>query len=95
VEVVNLRLTAYGVVTKPPLARYRSSSRTLADALLEERPVYFDGRFAPCPVYERERLPEGARFDGAAVVEEFGSTTVVFPAWHARVDEFGNLRLER
>jgi hypothetical protein len=29
------------------------------------------------------------------VVEEFGSTTVVFPGWGARVDEFGNLRLER
>jgi N-methylhydantoinase A len=95
VELVNARLTAYGVVTKPPLARYRSSSRQLADARLEERPVYVDGRFAPCPVYERERLPEDARFDGPAVVEEFGSTTVVFPGWRARVDEFGNLCLER
>ena len=92
-EVVNARLTAFGVVTKPPLARYRSASRQLADARVAERPVYFDGRFAPCPVYERERLPEDARFGGPAVVEEFGATTVVFPGWEAHVDEFGNLRL--
>jgi N-methylhydantoinase A len=95
VELVNARLTALGVVTKPPLARYRSPTRELPDALGEERPVYFDGGFATCPVYERERLPEDARFDGPAVVEEFGSTTVVFPGWRAQVDEFGNLRLER
>jgi len=95
VELVNARLTAFGVVTKPPLARYRSPSRELADALGEKRPVYFDGGFATCPVYERERLPEDTRFDGPAVVEEFGSTTVVFPGWRAQVDEFGNLRLER
>jgi N-methylhydantoinase A len=95
VEVVNARLTAFGVVTKPPLARHRSDTRTLAEARAEERAVYFDGRFVPCPVYERERLPEGGRFAGPAVVEEFGSTTVVFPGWEARVDEFGNLRLER
>jgi N-methylhydantoinase A len=95
VEVVNARMTAFGTVAKPPLARYRSASGRLADALLEERPVYFDGRVARSPVYERERLPEQARFGGPAVVEEFGSTTVVFPGWGARVDEFGNLRLER
>ena len=95
VELVNARLTAFGVVTKPPLARYRSPSRELADALGEKRPVYFDGGFATCPVYERERLPEDTRLDGPAVVEEFGSTTVVFPGWQAQVDEFGNLLLER
>jgi N-methylhydantoinase A len=94
VEVVNARLTAFGVVTKPPLARYASPTRSLAEALVEERPVYFGGRFAPCPVYERERLPAGARFPGPAVVEEFGSTAVVFPGWRAEVDEYGTLRLE-
>jgi N-methylhydantoinase A len=95
VELVNVRLTAFGAVTRPPLARYVSASRDLADALVEERPVYFDGRFVPCPVYERDRLPDAARFSGPAVVEEFGSTTVVFPGWAARVDGFGNLRLDR
>jgi N-methylhydantoinase A len=95
VEVVNARLTGFGLGTKPPLARYASPSRRLAEALHAERPVYFDGRFLTCPAYERERLPADARFEGPAIVEEFGSTTVVFPGWRARLDEFGNLRLER
>jgi N-methylhydantoinase A/oxoprolinase/acetone carboxylase beta subunit len=48
-----------------------------------------------CPVYDRDRLGAGARLNGPAVVEEFGSTTVVPPTWSLSVDERGNLRLER
>ncbi len=95
VEVVNLRVTGYGVVAKPRLPRYASGTASLAEAVREVRPVYFDGRFAPCPVYRRERLPEAAALAGPAIVEEFGATTVVFPGWRARVDAFGNLELER
>jgi N-methylhydantoinase A len=94
VEMVHARLSAFGVVAKPPLARYRRASGRMADALVEERPVYFAGHVASCPVYERERLPEEGRVEGPAVVEEFGSTTVIFPGWEALVDEFGNLRLQ-
>ena len=95
VELVNVRLTAYGVVAKPEPARHRSESRRLAGALLEERPVWFAGGVRPCPVYERERLPERAELAGPAIVEEFGATTVVFPGWRGWLDEAGNLRLER
>jgi N-methylhydantoinase A len=95
IELVNVRLTAYGVVAKPELARYRSDTRGLGDARLEERPVWFEGGFRPCPVYQRERLPERAELPGPAVVEEFGATTVVFPGWRGGLDDAGNLRLER
>jgi hypothetical protein len=33
--------------------------------------------------------------EGAAIIEEFGSTTVVFPGQRARVDEYASLLLER
>ena len=95
VEVVNVRLTAYGVVTKPELARHRSESRRLDEALVETRPVWLEDGFRPCPVYERERLPERAELAGPAIVEEFGATTVVFPGWRGWLDDVGNLRLER
>jgi N-methylhydantoinase A len=95
VELVNLRLTAYGIVAKAELPRYRSAATRLSEALREERAVYFDEAFVRCPVYDRDRLPEAARLDGPAVVEDFGSTTVIDPAWGGRVDEFGNLQLER
>ncbi len=94
VEVVNARLSAYGVVDKPAVERFSSGGRTLADALIATRDVWFAGRAAPTPVYERFRLPERASVDGPAIVEEFGATTVVYPGWGARVDDAGHLVLE-
>ena len=37
--------------------------------------------YVRCPVYDRARLPVGARIEGPAVVEEPESTTVL-PAGH-------------
>jgi N-methylhydantoinase A len=55
------------------------------------RPVYLEGAFRDTPVYERAVLPPGFRLEGPAVVEEFGSTTVVFPGQHLMVDPHGIL----
>jgi N-methylhydantoinase A len=95
IELVNARLTAYGVVPKPAAAPYRSETRGLAEALVERRQVWFGGAAHDTPVWDRERLPQAARLDGPAIVEEFGATTVVLPGWRGSVDEHGNLRFER
>ncbi len=95
IEMVNARLTAYGLVAKPAPDRYQSATATLDEALVERRTIWFDGAPADCPVWERERLPERARLDGPAIVEEFGATTVLPPGWTGNVDAHGNLRLER
>jgi N-methylhydantoinase A len=91
VELVNARLTAYGLVGKPAAAPYRSAARALDEALVERRRVWLDGIAREAPVWDRERLPERARIDGPAIVEEFGATTVVPPGWRGAVDEHGNL----
>jgi N-methylhydantoinase A len=94
VELVNARLAAYGVVAKPAAAPYRSPARALDEALVERRRVWLDGAAREAPVWDRERLPERARIDGPAIVEEFGATTVVPPGWRGVVDEHGHLRFE-
>ena len=45
--------------------------------------------------YDRDSLPPDADIEGPAVVFQMDSTTLVPPEWRARVDEFGNLVLER
>jgi N-methylhydantoinase A len=40
-------------------------------------------------------LPAGFRTDGPAIIEEFGSTTVVFPGQWIAVDERGILIVRR
>jgi len=44
------------------------------------------GRFAPCPIYDRERLGPGHRLSGPAIVEQMDATTLVLPGQTARVD---------
>jgi N-methylhydantoinase A len=95
IELVNARLTAYGLVPKPAGERYRSAVASINAALAERRGVWFDGAAHDCPVWEREQLPERAAFRGPAIVEELGATTVVPPGWRGVVDEHGNLRFER
>jgi N-methylhydantoinase A len=94
VEVVSLRLTSVGRIAKPPPVPIEATGRAEPKA---RRPVYFaeaDG-YVDCPIYDRYALPAGASFAGPAVVEEFDSTTVVHPGFSVRVDEPGNLIVER
>jgi N-methylhydantoinase A len=94
IELVNARLTAFGLVAKLAAAPH-TGSPTLDTALIERRPVWFGEAFPDCPVWERDRLPVRARLRGPAIVEEFGATTVLPPGWRGAVDEGGNLALER
>ena len=95
IELVNARLTAYGLVPKPAAERHAAAGVAFEGALVERRPVWFGGRPHDCPVWDRERLPEGARLSGPAIVEEFGATTVVPPGWRGAMDALGNIRFER
>ena len=93
IEIVNLRTTSVGVTAKPALPAVRGAASRLADAIMARRPLITNGAAVEAAVYEREKLPVGLSFDGPAIVEEDGSTTVVPPGWRARRDANGHLRL--
>jgi N-methylhydantoinase A len=69
----------------------RTSGATLDDALIERRPVWFDGHWTETPVYRRDRLPMGARLVGPAILEQLDATTVVEPGNRLEADGSGNL----
>ena len=94
-ELVNYRLSAFGIVKKSELAHLENPSSSLSDAEIERRQAFFQGQLQDCPVFEREMLPASASFAGPAIIEEFGATTVVYPSWRTTVDEYGNLVLDR
>ena len=50
--------------------------------------------FVPCPVYDRDRLEAGDRFNGPAIVEQMDATTFVPAGMTAQVDAWLNLILE-
>ena len=89
--MVNFALSGFGSVDKPDLA---ASNEPIVPSTPEpkgSRKAYFDGEFQDVPVFDRAALAVGARADGPLVVEEFGSTTVVFPGQTMSVDGARNL----
>jgi N-methylhydantoinase A len=92
VEIHGLRVTGVGQTDRP---RFKEVARAngLADALKEERQVYFreSGGFIKTPVFQRDLLGAGAGLEGPAVVEQMDSTVVIPPRMRAEVDRYGNL----
>ena len=93
--VVNLVTSVIGRRRTLPLAALLDPhARTdLAGARLGTRALHADGRWHEAAVYARERLPEGARVEGPAVIQQLDATTVVEPGAVATVDPIGNLRI--
>ena len=94
VEFVNFRAVHTYPLPRPVVRPSARTSGTLADARIGERRAYFGG-YVPTALYERVRLPLGARLAGPAIVEQDDTTTVVPPGVTALVDDAGNLRLRR
>jgi N-methylhydantoinase A len=94
VEFVNFRAVHTYPLPRPALRPRAPTTGALADARVGERRAWF-GSFVPTPLYDRARLPVGARVAGPAIVEQADTTTVIPPGHAALVDPSGNLRLRR
>ncbi len=94
VVIVNLRLSALGrsdhrLSLKSP---FRESDRGKRG----ERPVIFDAGLQPvvCSIFLRSGLELGDEIQGPAVIEEVGSTILVYPGDRAHVNEFGHIIID-
>ena len=92
VEVVNLRLraSARGPLIAPPRIP-RSKSKPLP---ISKTSVIVGETRRTVPVYSREEIGSGSKFNGPAIVAELSATSYVSPEFSLRCDDFGNLHLE-
>jgi len=95
IEIVAVR-TVHTLPVAEPALTPPTGAGTVADALIEERPAWFEaaGGYVATPRYERGRLPVGAELDGPAVLEQTDTTVVVHPGQRARVDASGAVVVE-
>ena len=93
VEVVNFCVSGFGVIDRPRLPRLAAGAAP--GAARAHRQVFFGGSFVDTPIYDRGSLAAGQRVEGPAVIEEFGSTTVVFPGQYLTVDPHGIMIVRR
>jgi N-methylhydantoinase A len=89
VELVNFSVSGFGMIERPTIPRLEGGTGTAP--MPGSRKVWFDGAFRDTPIHQRPSLAPGLHIDGPAVIEEFGSTTVVFPGQSLTVDPHGIL----
>jgi len=94
IEFVSLVLTAYARIKRPNLEGLRPMLEAGSAVSAAKRPVHFGeaGRIAT-PVLQRNRLPIGHRAAGPAVIEEYGSTTIVGPNDSFEIGVLGEIRI--
>jgi len=90
-EIVMLRAIVRQRARAVPLLRLGREGTTLQECVVHRTRIYHEGQWHDAPIYDRGLLHEGLVIDGAAIVQEMDSTTVVLPGHAARVDAFGNL----
>jgi N-methylhydantoinase A len=93
-EIVNVRLTAIGAIPKPLFSSWAAAA-TVGAAQPTVRQVVFGGERMPTSVYRRDRLSGTVSFEGPAIVEEMGATTVIPPGWMAAGGLSGEITLTR
>ncbi len=89
VEMVNIRLAAVGKRPKLKFPKKRAAKRPLA----RRRLVHLGKTTKPvaCPIYARDTLSAGIRIAGPALIEEHGTTTVIYAGDHCSVAPSGEL----
>ncbi len=89
VEMVNIRLAVIGTRPKLKFPKKRGGKPPQP----RRRPVYLGHAAKPvsCPVYARDPLPAGMHIAGPALIEEHGTTTVLYAGDRCRVAPSGEL----
>ncbi|NIM93324.1 MAG: hypothetical protein GTO18_06395, partial [Anaerolineales bacterium] len=96
IQVVYLRLQAVKPLTKLDLKPLDdNNSRMITATSDESRFVWFPGGQMQCQVFQRGDMKEGHTLDGPAIIQEKEATTLVERKWCLRVDQFGNLMIEK
>ena len=88
IEIVNFCVSGFGMIERPSLPKLAVKTGAKAQPK-GRRPVYFDRSMRDTEVFDRATLPPGTQIAGPAIVEEFGSTSVVFPGQALHVDDHG------
>jgi N-methylhydantoinase A len=91
IEVVNVRVTAFGV--RSGLRTPAGTASTTAGPVeaRQMRKVYHDGERLDVAVYHRSDLRPGFTVAGPVVVEQYDTTVFVVPEFDIEVDAMGNI----
>jgi N-methylhydantoinase A len=92
IEIVNAKLRVIGLLDSPQLIAKKIVGESEPR---ETRRVYFEtiNDWSEVGVYDRNGL--NSKVMGPAVIEQYDSTSVIYPGWSFKPDAYGNLLLRR
>lgn len=94
VVLVAIRTSVVGERDKVSLKDLSVGAASGSGRPYANREVWFNGAWHRTEIYRRDDLPEGARFNGPAIVEQVDTTLVVDPGATATVDGLGNIVID-
>ncbi len=96
VEVVNVRIRAYGKKEKPVMEKKNHPKKPVnEEAVLLTTDCVFDGLMVTTDVIERNKLHFGNVLNGPLILVEYSSTIVIPPSRTLTVDAYDNLIVEK
>jgi N-methylhydantoinase A len=95
IEVVSLHCTATAKTARPDIRGLAGDLPKTEPESAPTRPIVFPGQQSPLStkVFARRRLPFGFAANGPAVIEEYGSTTLIGPDDLFSIGELGEIRI--
>ncbi len=94
IEILNLRLDLIGVRKKLVITDESFGEEDPSLAKIAERTVYFENNPMTIPIYDGSLLAPGNLIAGPSVIEEWGTTIVVYPGQEALIDANRNCIIE-
>jgi len=92
-ELVSLRVKAEGVTEKPSFKKTPFAGEDASGAIKGHREIYYGGKTFTVPIYDGNKMANGNRLSGPAIVEEPTTTIAVAPNYQLLCDGYSNYLL--
>jgi len=94
-ELINLRLVAWGITPKPKFKEEAYQGEDSSGALKGKRRIYLtrEKRFEEANIYDGLKLGYGNKVEGPAVVEQPTTTILVLPRFNLLCDKYGSFTM--
>jgi len=95
VEIRGIRVSAHAETKRPEIMHLHKNSSNNQAPPVKTRSVYFaeSGSRLSTPIFKRNTLPIGFKTRGPAIIEEYGSTTLIGPFDRFEICKAGEIRI--
>ena len=94
-EILMIRAIVKAKATSIQEQKLGKSGLSLEECKIQDTRIYHEGEWHDAVIYKREMLNDSHVIDGPAIISEMDSTTVVLPGYKGRIDQVGNLLINK